>query len=136
MLYLKWENLKSRNLQSGLEKIRNSTKIEEIAAYRAGRVTEKIAQEQDKAHQLNIKLLKKWAKKDDRGHLVPVPNSDDFEFSEGDKEKYVAELEPLAMTEFVIKANAIDFSTIKGCGLTPGEIVTLVDMGIVTEPTP
>lgn len=135
MLHLKWECLKNRSLQSGLDKIRNSTKLDEISAYRAGMVTEKIAQEQDKAHQLNMKLLKKWAKKDDRGHLVPIPNSDEFDFNEGDKEKYVAELTPLAETEFVVKAAKIEFSTIKGCDLTPSEIVALVDTGILTEPT-
>lgn len=135
MLHLKWEILRNKNLLSGLDKIRNSTRIGFEPAYRAGRVTESIASEQTKANDKNIELLKKYAKKDERGHFVPVSNSDgELEFSEGNREKYEEELKPLADTAFVIKAKQIEHTSIKDCGLTPSEIIALVDSGIMTEP--
>lgn len=136
MLHLKWKDLQNRSLIRAVEKIRDCDKIEKSAAYRAGRVTEKIASEIRIAHEKNIEILKKWAKLDDRGHLVPIPNSDgEFEFDTGKKEQYEAELRPLANTEFVVKANKIELSDISNCHLTPSEIVALVDTGILTEPT-
>lgn len=135
MLHLTWKILQNRNLQSALDKIRHSTKIEFESAYRAGRVTERVGSEQNKAHETNIELLKKYAKKDDRGHIIPIPNCDDFEFEPQNKEKYVTELKALADTEFVVKAEKIDYLTIKACELTTAEIIALVDAGIISEPS-
>lgn len=136
MLHLKWEILRNRNILSGISKIRDCDRIEPASAYRAGRVTESIASQQQKANDQNMRLLKEYAKKDQFGNLVPIPNNPDggFEFPEGNKQKFEIELKKLSDTEFVVSAKKIEFVTIEACKLTPAEITALVDAGILTEP--
>lgn len=109
--------------------------MDTVSAYRAGRVTEGIVSNLQKAHEKNLEVLKKWVKKDERGHFVPVPNSvGEFEFPDGNKEKYEAELKSLEDTEFVVKANKIEFQTLKDCNLSPAEIMALDEAELITEP--
>lgn len=137
MLHLTWKCLRDENLQTALDKIRHSTKLDQVSAYRAGKVTQNIASQQDKAHDKNMELVKKWAKKDEKGELIHtmVPGSGvKFEFEDGQKEKYEEEMGKIAETQFVVKSNKIDFTTLRECQLTPAEIIALEENGLITEP--
>lgn len=135
MLHLKWDILRNKDLLVGLDKIRECTRIDPVAGYRAGRVTEKMVQEQKKANNENIKLLKVYAEKDKDGNLIPAQDGY-FRFATTElKEKYEVEFNKFTDTPFSIAAEKIDFSTLKECQLSPAEITALVDSGIVTEPS-
>jgi hypothetical protein len=133
VIYLKWDSLKNQNLLRAVQKIRNSDKMDFESAYRAGRITERLAVEQERAHNKNLELIEKYGKKDENGKLIQVPGKGygEFEFEVDKKVLYEKEMESIALTEFVIKANRISSGTLKDCGLTPAEIVALDDAGIL-----
>jgi len=134
VLHLTWKMLTSEVLQDALRKIANSDKINFKSAYDAGKVISQIANELNKAHEKNMELVKLYAQKDDKGNIIPGKVPGEFEFLPNKKEEYNKEMKKLSETEFVVKAQKIDFNTLKDCALTPMEIHILVEDGIVTSP--
>lgn len=127
MLNLTWKFLTNQSATTGLNKIWNCDGMDPITSYRAGRIANSVQKELQKAHQTNMDLIEKHAKKDEKGVVLP-PKNGNFSFDEGKEELYTKEMAALADNTFEVKAHKLHISRLSGCKLTPAELIALEDI--------
>lgn len=127
MLKLTWKILANPDAVSALNKLYNCDKMPFPETYVAGRIADACKSQMLKAHEENLKILKKWAKKDEKGELLS-PEKGDFQFEEGNKEKYENEVKQLADREFEVKGKKIPMDKIPGALLTGAEALSISEI--------
>jgi len=127
MVKLTWKILANQDAVLGLNKLYNCDKMPFPETYTAGRIADACKSQMQKAHELNMNILRKWAKKDEKGELLQPANGE-YHFEEGNKAKYENELTQLSDNSFEIKGNKIHVSKIPAALLTGAEAIALTDI--------
>lgn len=126
MLKLQSKFLSNKDAMAALHKIFNSDKLRPNTAYRAGRLVEKCNRQMKVLHGLNVELIKKFAKKNEKGETIGFPNGP-FEFADGQEDLYNKEMAKLGETEFEEKVLPIPMEELEKLEpkLTPAEIIAI-----------
>lgn len=127
MLHLTWKLLSQPDALSALGKLAGSNAMGFRSSYHIGKIAASCRSQMRMAHEKDMEILNKWAKKDKDGKLVP-PVGDEYHFEEGDKPKYEAEVAALADTAFSVKAEKIPAVNIPEKLLTGPEIVAIEEI--------
>jgi len=86
-------------------------------AYRVGKVLEKVQPELKNFDERRIELLKKFAKKDEKGELLK-----EIEFEEGQREGFNKEFEELLKIEVELDCKPINLSELSNVSMMPKEM--------------
>lgn len=123
MIKVPYKLLKSPQFQVALRKISNHPFKSQKSAYNVMRIAKKVDEESKNCQELFTKLLKGFAKLDDKGEFVPVDGQPGTyqvpDEKQADFQKAAEEFDEL---EFTIERYPIKLEELDGVGLSPAEL--------------
>lgn len=135
MITLKYKEINDGAFQQALKKFTQTTALHPKDAYNVARISDKVGQETRLARELYFKMLKKYAKVDEKGNAIQTNTAPFFEFAEGvDKEAWAKEYEEFLDITFEIRRNKMAVEDLPAnVGLAPADMLALAPLWIGEE---
>ena len=93
-------------------------------AFKVARLLKKLEAELTTFNDTRVKLIESYAKKDEEGNYV-TNDKNEYQFDEGNANKFVEEINKLLLEELDIDANPILVDEIEDLDFTPAEMAAL-----------
>lgn len=130
MVTVKYSAMRVHSFNAGLSKLLNYPRFTPSVALSVVRLIERVEKEREVAQKLYEGIIKKYAKLDDKGELLPKdgqPNS--FVLREdATQEQIDKEVEEMGEQTFSIDMRPIALPALEGVGLTPQELMYMASL--------
>jgi hypothetical protein len=130
MIKVKFGNVRDQMFMAAMSKLAHSPTFKDPkAAYNIARIIAKLGQQTDTTNELFVKLLKQYAKLDEKGNFIPVENRPGtFQIPDERSEEWNTKLKEFEAIEFDIDRYAIKLDDIADAKLTPAELNAIHDI--------
>lgn len=143
MFKLKFADVKNQDFVRAYMKIITHTEYKDTkTAYNIAKIARKFDQESKLSQELYVKLIKKYAKLDDKGEIAPrkegervIPNTYEIRDEAVEDGSWKKAAEDFDATEFEIACHKVKLSDLNNVGLSPVDLLALEDI-IDLEETP
>lgn len=126
MLKLTWAELNAKPFIAAIMTLNSNSKLDNVTAYRVGRIVEVARKELSKAHAIEIAKATTLADKDEKGEIiyVDVPGGKRPQTSGENDKKLEAEMAEVFESHFAeVKVNKLDFNALNG--LTGEQLIAI-----------
>jgi hypothetical protein len=132
---LTFEKLNENQFTNTLVRLSNENGFADFkATYNVAKLYRRVQKELKVARDLHLKLLEKYAEKDENGNFVPQPNARaPYKIKPECEEAYEKEMEEFMATEFEVDCQPLKASQLGSVRVTPADIVALGDVFEIDE---
>jgi hypothetical protein len=123
---IKYSTLKDPMFISGMAKVNRCPFPKTRLSYNVSRIVDKVQQEAKRAQDIWIKLVKQYAKMDEKGEFIsPEDKPGCYEIPDEKQEEFKVKVEEFENFEFDIDRYPLKLDDLNGSGLSPQEIHTM-----------
>lgn len=131
MIELNYGKIREGDFVMALGKLANYPNFGPKLAYSVAKIQRKVLNEAKGAQELFLKMVKKYAKLDEKGEIAPIPGPGQFTIRDEALEDWKKELEEFSTIKFQIAAHKLTFKDIEKVPLSPNDLIALEP--VITE---